>query len=67
MDGNEYLTYWLTRQRLQDVQADARQRALAALAAEPRVPVRVALGTALIRIGRRLSEAPAEATTAVAC
>ena len=66
MDSNDYLIDWLVRERLADAQRAAKRAALISAANPSRAPLRVALGTALIRLGRRLADSPASATTVTA-
>jgi hypothetical protein len=66
MDTNEYLIERLVRQRLAEAEATATRLALVAKASPPRAPLRVALGSALIRLGRRLAESPAGAPAVTA-
>jgi hypothetical protein len=66
MDSNDYLIDWLVRERLADAQNAASRAALIAVAHPSRGPLRVTLGTALIRLGRRLADAPTSATTVTA-
>jgi hypothetical protein len=66
MDSNEYLIEWLVRQRLAEARAAARRADLAAMASRPRGQLRVAFGSALIRLGRRLAESPSGASTVAA-
>jgi hypothetical protein len=58
MDGNEYLTIWLLRERHAAMLAEARRRALAERYGPARGPVRATLGTALIRLGAWLLREP---------
>lgn len=51
MDYNEYYIAWLIKQRVSELQAAARRAALLRDVPLPRHPLRVALGTALIRLG----------------
>jgi hypothetical protein len=53
MDMNVYLIEWWARERMDQVRADA-LRAQLAEALRQRPPLRVVLGLALIRLGRRL-------------
>ena len=66
MDSNDYLIDWLVRERLTDAHDAACRAALIAMAEPSRRPLRVAVGTALIRLGRRLAETRASASTATA-
>ena len=66
MDSNEYLIEWLVRQRLAEAHDVATRAALAAMASPSRGQLRVALGSALIRLGRRLAESPSGASTVAA-
>ena len=52
MDMNEYLIGKMVGLRLSELHAAAAQADLARRAVPPRPPVRVALGLALIRLGR---------------
>ena len=52
MDMNEYLIGKLVGLRLSELHAAAAQADLARRAVPPRLPIRVALGLALIRLGR---------------
>lgn len=54
MDFNDYLTGRMIEQRHAELTAAARNDALARAGAGPRRPLRVALGTLLIRAGARL-------------
>jgi hypothetical protein len=66
MDMNVYLLEWWAKDRMAQVQADA-LRARLSEALHPRPPLRVVLGVALIRLGRRLQGAgAAKAADAVA-
>jgi hypothetical protein len=51
MDLNEYTTSVLIKQRHAELMAEARRQALLRRRDTPRRPLRVRLGTALIRIG----------------
>ncbi len=66
MDSNEYLIEWLVRQRLAEAHDVAARAALVALASPPRGQLRVVLGSALIRLGRRLADSPSGASTVTA-
>ena len=66
MDSNEYLIEWLVRQRLAEAHAAAARADLVAMAPPRHGQLRVALGSVLIRLGRRLAESPAGASTVAA-
>ena len=66
MDSNEYLIACLVRQRLAEARDAASQASLAAMASPSRGQLRVALGSVLIRLGRRLADSPAGASTVTA-
>jgi hypothetical protein len=51
MDLNEYTTGVLIKQRHAELMAEARRQALLRRGGQPRRPLRVTLGTALIRLG----------------
>ena len=51
MDFNEYAASYMLRERHAELIAAAHREALASQAGRPRRPLRVALGTALIRTG----------------
>jgi hypothetical protein len=51
MEFNEYTASWMLRERHAELMAAARRQALVSQARGPRRPLRVSLGTALIRTG----------------
>jgi hypothetical protein len=54
MDMNVYFAEWLIKERLAEARAAGARDALFHAHRPPRQPMRVALGLALIRLGRRL-------------
>ncbi|MBI4247472.1 MAG: hypothetical protein HY614_09835 [Candidatus Rokubacteria bacterium] len=51
MEFNDHFVEWLVKQRLTERRADAQRYHLLSKLKRPRRPLRVALGTALIRAG----------------
>jgi len=54
MDGNVYTVELLAQSYLAELRASAERHHLARAAAQPRAPLRLALGRALVRMGQRL-------------
>jgi len=54
MDMNLYFAEWLVRERLAEARSAAARSALVGAAVPARRPVRIRLGLALVRLGRRL-------------
>ncbi len=59
MDWSEYVTEWLVRESLAERRALAAKDALIRAARPPRRPIRLALGSALIKLGHWLLGAEA--------